>query len=125
MSIPLHTPRFMLSGTTYQDIERECKMLIVDTEIVQGNCAGGSLDLLLRYSRDCCDGGNLHTTVAYQRLRLELTKGTLRDTQRAFLGDNLLLSCTPATVQSGDSTVGIKIYRLFAIGSTMKRKASQ
>lgn len=121
----LHTPRFMLSGSKYQDLEHDCKVMILETHIVQGNSAGSALDALLRSCRGCCDGGKLYTTVAYQRLRLELIKGTLCDTQRAFLGDNLLLSCRPTTVDPSTSPVAITMYRLFPTCSTMKRKAEQ
>jgi hypothetical protein len=121
----VHTPLFMQSFSKYQDVQRDCKILINDTQILQGNSAAVDLDRVLHLCRECCDGGKLHTTVSYHRLRLELIKGTVCDPQRAFLGDNLLLICTPAKVEPRTSPVGMKIYRLFPSCSTMKRKSEQ
>jgi hypothetical protein len=135
--MPLHTPRFMLPASVYEDLTHDYKVLILQQEIHQGHVAvGDTLDTLLRQSRDCCNGGHMHTTVPYQRLRLNLMMGTVCHPQRVCLGDGLILTCMPvhttckysteaaieATTEACVPCILVKIYRLFAPCSVEKRK---
>jgi hypothetical protein len=133
----LNRPQFMLPTSVYEDLAHDCKDLVIQQEMQQGSMeAGDTLDTLLRQGRNCCIGGHMHTTVPYQRLRLQLMMGTVSHTQRVCLGDGLILTCTPirtickysveadieATTEADVPRVLVKIYHLFAPCSVEKRK---
>ena len=121
----LCTPRFMQAHSEYTDTLHDCKTLILHTELTQGLSAASSLEKIVRDCKDCSDGAKLHTTVSYQKLQLQLLKGTVCESQRVFLGNNLLLACTPALCTSTIPLVEIKIYRLFPSCQSAKRKTRE
>jgi len=115
----------MQSCGKYEDVTHDNKTLIMHTLLNQGPSSASSLDKLLRHCKDCCVGAKLHTTVSYQKLQLQLLKGTVCQPQRVFLGNNLLLVCTPTVSTPTISEVDVKIYRLFASCSSTKRKSDE
>jgi len=115
----------MQSCGKYEDVTHDNKILIMHTLLDQGPSAASSLDKLLRHCKNCCDGAKLHTTVSYQKLQLQLLKGTVCEAQRVFLGNNMLLVCTPTSSTATILAVDIKIYRIFSSCSSTKRKSGE